>query len=112
MGRRAIFLSDEKPRDMEKLPPKYSDVLRDSPQDNIGGRKSLLRALSEWIFICFFMVIALTSLLELLNGKASTHTYILCTPNGLCSFLALDSTFTEENIEMNVFAQVAAIRQL
>lgn len=71
MGRPAIFLSDEKPRDTEKQPLKYSDGLQQIPRQEFGDRTSLFRALSNWILISFSMVIALTFLLELLNGKAS-----------------------------------------
>ena len=69
MGRRATFLSDEKPRDVEENPPKY-DSLVPIPQQQLK-QTSLFRAASQWIFICLTMVMGLTFLLEILDGKAS-----------------------------------------
>ena len=69
MGRRATFLSDEKPRDVEGTPPKH-DNLAATPQQQLK-QTSLFRAASQWILICLTMVMGLTFLLEILDGKAS-----------------------------------------
>ena len=69
MGRRATFLSDEKPRDVEGIPPKH-DSLGPIPQQQLK-QTSLFRAASQWILICLTMVMGLTFLLEILDGKAS-----------------------------------------
>ena len=69
MGRRATFLSDEKPRDVEGTPAKY-DNLVPVPQQQLK-QTSLFRAASRWMLICLTMVMGLTFLLEILDGKAS-----------------------------------------
>ena len=69
MGRRATFLSDEKPRHVEGTPPKH-DNLVPTPQQQLK-QTSLFRAASQWVLICLTMVMGLTFLLELLDGKAS-----------------------------------------
>ena len=69
MGRRTTFLSDEKPRDLEEAPPKH-DGLVPIPQQQLK-HTSLFRAASQWILICLTMVMGLTFLLEILDGKAS-----------------------------------------
>ena len=69
MGRRATFLSDEKPRDVKETPPKQ-DNLVPIPQQQLK-QTSLFRATSQWILICFTMVMGLTFLLEILDGKVS-----------------------------------------
>lgn len=71
MGRRATFPSDEKPRDVEGTPPKH-DNLVSTPQQQLKLKQtSLFRATSQWILICLTMVMGLTFLLEILDGKAS-----------------------------------------
>lgn len=69
MGRRATFLSDEKPQDVEGTPPKHDNLLPTTQQQL--KQISLFRAASQWILICLTMVMGLTFLLEILDGKAS-----------------------------------------
>ena len=69
MGRRATFLSDEKPRDVEGIPAKHDNPIPTSQQQL--KQTSLFKAASQWILICLTMVMGLTFLLEILDGKAS-----------------------------------------
>ena len=69
MGRRATFHSDEKARDVEGTSPKHDNIVP-TPQQQFK-QTSLFRAASQWILICLTMVMGLTFLLEILDGKAS-----------------------------------------
>ena len=71
MGRRATFLSDEKSQGLKQHQPRAEDTHFQTEQQHLGNRMSLFRAISQWILICLTMVIGLTFLLEILDGKAS-----------------------------------------
>lgn len=78
MGRQAIFLSDEKPEDVEGYPDysKNDDKLRPSAKYfSVGSETeasaSPIRVFVKWALICTLIVLAMTFTLELFEPQSS-----------------------------------------
>lgn len=78
MGRQTVFLSDEKPQDLEG----YSDYSKDGLEPRHAEQSHLMasdtkastspfRVFVKWVLICTLTVLAMTFTLELLEPQSS-----------------------------------------